>query len=622
MIEPMKKVVLLTLGSFKKETVSQLSDLGVVHVVSKEKTTEDLNIALQDKYQLEQALSSVEGLGSQSFVKAIAEKSPLFGLDLAKKIVNLTDDLKSLNEESRNLSLMKDDLSLWGDFSLSDWRALVDNLDLRMAKIPLEKKESLIKREDLSVIWIPLKQKPILGYPAILIPQKGSDFNWKKEEFDFFHPQIDLFMLEEKIKENNERIRLLETELKDLCKYREELEKSLVEQDYRVIFERVLAQGSLVKGVIYWEGYIPVDSIDKFKESSRKYGWAYSLSDPLPQDERVPTSLKLGKISSMLMPLYNLLGTYPGYKERDISIPFLAFFLVFVSFLIADAGYGLVYLLAGLALLINRKMQGLDMGDLTKLILSIGGFVTLWGTLTGGWFGSYLVEEVPFLKSLVLPSFRGDEESKQSLIISISLSIGFFQVLLAHIWNFFWEIKKKEFLRSITQIGWILMVLGVGWLVFSLVVDAEKFPLIPVVFKVILIGLLLVMIFHSQKRGVSFFKAFISGLGGVMEIILGSINTFSDIVSYIRLFAVGLSGAAIADSFNQLGSSLFNSGWGGILGGVIIIAMGQAMCFALGMLAMVVHGVRLNLLEFSSRLGQQWTGQPYQPFRNKIDYKM
>jgi V/A-type H+-transporting ATPase subunit I len=243
--------------------------------------------------------------------------------------------------------------------------------------------------------------------------------------------------------------------------------------------------------------------------------------------------------------------------------------------------------------------------------------ITLWGTLTGTWFGSRLVNFLPPLKEIALPIFSDANPSSQEFIIFLVLSLGFTQIMIAHIWNFFNELRTGKGIRSFAQIGWILIVTAVGWLILNLVVSSEKYPLNSLVPLLVLKGFLIVLIFGSQEKGTPFLKGALAGLAGIMQTALGCLSSFSDILSYIRLFAVGLSGVAIADSFNALGLGLFGSGIMGILGGIVIILFGHLMCLALGMLSMIVHGVRLNLLEFSSHLGQEWNGQVYKPFEKK-----
>ena len=103
-----------------------------------------------------------------------------------------------------------------------------------------------------------------------------------------------------------------------------------------------------------------------------------------------------------------------------------------------------------------------------------------------------------------------------------------------------------------------------------------------------------------------------------MPTFLDSISAFSDVISYIRLFAVGLATVAVASSFNSMAAGL-GTGVVGIIGSILILGFGHALNLAMAALSVVVHGVRLNVLEFSGHLGMEWTGEKYTPFKNRKD---
>lgn len=612
MIEPMKKVILLTLEDYKKETMTQLSQLGVMHIHSLDKKSEDLALAQEDKRRLEEALLTVNS--AEITVTTVMDKAPLFGLDLAKKINDCQATIKQADEKGNLLFQEREELLPWGDFNLQEYRSLEESLNTRLVMVHNNEVEGFRKREDINVIFLGIPSKSSLWVPSLVIPFQ-KDFNWEGETWTIFNPDRDLSQVDSEMKKWQEIAHNSEAEIRDYKKYKAEIQKTLEEQDHRVEFEETLAQGAFEDKVIYWEGFIPFDKVECFKEASRKNGWAYSLSDPTEEDF-VPTDLKLNFFTRMLRPLYTLLGTFPGYRERDVSIPFLLFFLIFVAFLIGDAGYGLIYIIFGSTLAISSLIRKKPVSDISLLSITVGTAIAIWGALTGTWFGGEMVGLIPPLKSLVVPAFTGETDESKEFLILIVLSIGFIQIMIAHIWNFFWKVKQKK-LNAIAQLGWMLVITAVGWLVLYLVVNPEKYPVNSLLPYMVISGLCIVLIFVRQETGVPFFKGILAGFGGIMETVLGSISAFSDILSYIRLFAVGLAGVAIADSFNSLGAGLFESGIAGIIGGIIIIILGHIMSIGLGMLSMIVHGVRLNLLEFSGHLGQEWNGQIYKPFGKK-----
>ena len=136
---------------------------------------------------------------------------------------------------------------------------------------------------------------------------------------------------------------------------------------------------------------------------------------------------------------------------------------------------------------------------------------------------------------------------------------------------------------------------------------------IKLVFAVVIGGLVLVILFGAQAPGQSFGKGIKAGLGGAFTTFLNTISAFGNVMSYIRLFAVGMASLAIAQSFNGMASPMLK-GWA-FPAGILILVIGHGLNIIMGMLSVVVHGVRLNLLEFSGQLGMEWAGIPYEPFR-------
>ncbi|HCJ94359.1 MAG TPA: ATPase, partial [Sphaerochaeta sp.] len=131
------------------------------------------------------------------------------------------------------------------------------------------------------------------------------------------------------------------------------------------------------------------------------------------------------------------------------------------------------------------------------------------------------------------------------------------------------------------------------------------------------VGFVLVVLFGAQGPGIPFGKGLAGGAAGLFTTFLNSISAFSNIISYIRLFAVGMASLAIAQSFNSMASGLLE-GYA-LPAGILILVIGHGLNLIMALLSVVVHGVRLNLLEFSGQLGMEWTGFTYDPFRETVE---
>lgn len=160
--------------------------------------------------------------------------------------------------------------------------------------------------------------------------------------------------------------------------------------------------------------------------------------------------------------------------------------------------------------------------------------------------------------------------------------------------------------------GWLSVVWGMYFLIRFIVL---QLPLNDIGLWLVAGGLFLVVLFAEQKG--SFFKGLAMGLANLPLKLLDSISAFSDIISYVRLFAVGLATVKVAESFNGMALDI-GFGFPAGLAAALILFFGHLLNIAMGALSVIVHGVRLNMLEFSSHLGMEWTGVSYKPFNDDI----
>jgi len=335
---------------------------------------------------------------------------------------------------------------------------------------------------------------------------------------------------------------------------------------------------------------------------------------------------KNGKLSIMaggdkaiydkLKPLFDILGTVPGYREGDISEWFLMFFTLFFAMIIGDAGYGLIFLIAGF--IMQKKTKELTTANILIYVLSIA--TMIWGSITGTWFGSATIIASTPLKYLVIPAianypalFNMDSGAAQNNIMQFCFILGTIQLSLAEVINITRKARAKD-ISLIADIGWLMDILSLYFVVLNLVI--QKPCNYGIVFPIIGVGFVLVVVFGSQKPGVPFGKGLAAGGGGFFTTFLNTISCFSNIMSYIRLFAVGLATLAIAQSFNAMAAPML--GGATTIVGILILIVGHGLNLAMGLLSVIVHGVRLNLLEFSGQLNMEWSGIEYEPFSEVV----
>ncbi|AHE62434.1 V-type ATP synthase subunit I [Borrelia parkeri] len=602
MIVKMSKVLILTLLKYKRESLEILRELGVVHINFCNRVSESLEKVIEERGTLVQALSL---LGDDSEVKLLSSSNENF-LDVAKSIISLGSEIKDLMDMQQSLLHKRDIISFWGYFSLELVNKLREsNIYVQFFKSGIGEYKKLLACSETKVALIN-NYKGTAYFVAINYSKQTID-TAEEYEFDF-----DLDFIENKLRFVDEILDQKLTQLSILNKYRDILRDEIKEYDQIVEFEQVMADMDVAcDNFVYITGFVPEDKREDLKNLKGKFVVQFAE----PDDDVVPTYIKRRGIAKLAKPIFDVLDTIPGYKERDVSCVFMLFFFMFFGMIIGDAAYGMIFLLVGIFLSLGNFIKGKPLTSIHALIFYLSTSAIIYGSMTGTWFGSnpFILELFPILKSLKLGYLTGTNGMQN--IMFICFTIGVLQISLAHMWNFIQKVKEKPHIHSIAQIGWLIIMPGLYYLVLNLILGKDRFPMHSIVLNMIYGGVILVFIFEKQD-GSNFFMCVLKSFGGIIEQFLATVSGFADIISYIRLFAVGLAGLAISDSFNSMSASLLKSSNVGLMiSGIIVILFGHILNITLSLLSVVVHGVRLNMLEFSNHLGQEWNGYSYRPFR-------
>jgi V/A-type H+-transporting ATPase subunit I len=391
-------------------------------------------------------------------------------------------------------------------------------------------------------------------------------------------------------------------------------QKELEFENAAAVMEKVAEMPSEI-GLSWLTGYVPAEDINKLKSAAAENSWALSIDDPAGTDEAVPTKLKNNRFVSLLNPITDFLGIMPGYREMDISLWFLIFFCVFFGMIFGDAAYGLILCLIAITGIIKTAKKGVP--SALKMLLLLGVFNTAWGVFTCSWFGMELDKVPQVLKDISLSVFstaKTDETLVRQNLQIFCFSLGLLHLTIAHLSGIIRNIKLKS-LRVFADIGSIGMLWGMYNVVLFLVVsnNVRPIPLLPVSFYLLGGGFFLTFVFGYYEGSVG--QSVLSSCKNFISVVLGIANVFSDIMSYIRLWAVGLAGASIASTVNTMANPMLGNIL--IFAGIILLVFGHGLNLVLNVLSVLVHGVRLNTLEFSGHIGLTWSGTAYKPFAEK-----
>ena len=633
MIVPMKKVSLIILGDKKNQTLKKLRSLGLLHIEIAEGSGEKL-LALKDKTALmEKALSILKENAAKDLKKA--EATPEKAYEAAEQTLSLCEDKKLYQGE---LITLKNELE-----RLRDW-----------GELDPEKLSGLeAKRVKLSLYDAPKAQFDLISASAttlaiskaknsvkFLVVGEENGLSDELTRYKLKMPTLSTEKINQEVERLEGKIRAVDEKLEEFSALTDSIAEAIRLLEKEIQFE-VYATGmndekisnsdrDLIS-VAHFKGYIEAEKVDLITKMARENSWGIMVEDPTEEDN-VPTKLKNNKFVSLIYPLTDFLGTVPGYFEYDISGWFLAFILIFFGIIFGDGIYGLAILAVAAVPVIKSLISGKAPSPMFLLVGLFGISTMLWGLLTCTWCG-LPAEQIPkWLQSLSIPVISNVYADKiwhpfwtsgeTGLTTSQNLQIFCFalaliQLTVAHIMG---AKRNRKSLKMLGDVGSILQLVGIYYLVLSLVVNPEVFsfslviagiPVGTVAIALIGIGFVISFVFANYEGSV--IKSILASLTNIVSVLLGVVNVFSDIVSYIRLWAVGLAGAAISATVNELaGPMLGNLAF--MIVAIIILVFGHGLNMILNILSVIVHGIRLNTLEFSSHLDMSWSGHKFKPF--------
>ncbi len=632
MIVPMKKVSVITLGEKKKETLKKLRKLGIIHIEIGEGSGEKLSLYREQITLLEHALFAVGKSKKAEPIKVDAEKA----LEIAAETHNLAEEKLSCIAQRAALESELERIKGWGDFEPDAVQALMaSGVGVSLYEMP--KKEYDALPDSVKTLLISSDKANV----KFLLAESDDNTAAAINGYKFPLPQMSAASMREKVQQLTARIAETEAKISSYACYAESikcaikaLEKDSEFETYSSGMEQETISPDNAKAVTiaYFKGYIEAEKLDELKKAAKENSWGLFADDPNEEDN-VPTKLKNNKFVSLIYPLTDFLGTVPGYFEYDISGWFLGFILIFFGIIFGDGGYGLLICAVAAIPIIKSLVAKKKIAPAFLLVGLFGLSTVLWGTLTCTWFGLSPHQLPEWLRSLSVPVISNVYEDKlwtlpwtgegvglttaQNLQI-FCFTLALVQLTVAHIKG---AVRNRKSLKMLGDTGSILQLLGIYYLVLSLVVNPEVFNFglvlggIPVgTVAIALIGIGFVMSFVFSNYEGSIIKSVLSSLTNIVSVLLGVVNVFSDIVSYIRLWAVGLAGAAISATVNELAGPFLGNFMFMILA-IILLVFGHGLNMVLNILSVIVHGIRLNTLEFSSHLDMSWSGHKFKPFK-------
>ena len=592
MIEKMLKTTIICRSEDQEDALLNLRSLGLLHV---EQINKPENQTLTTVEQGMDKLSKIVNILSEYVTKEadpFSKKSPRA---LAKMALKNVDQLSEAEKEIASLKKEKILLEPWGEFSFEQLDKLSDKGVF--VYLCMGNKKILHECCDKYTIEI-INQVKDKTYFAIIAHEKLDESCLPI--VDLPQSKISLTEIDKSIAEKEEMIAESHAELASIAQSIEEIKlfQKEVQQQYEFLNNK-FGMGEAEK-LVYIKGYIPEAKSNRISAAADRCGWGVVFEEPTPED-KVPTHLKVPKIFSIIMPVFDFIGISPGYNEWDVSACFLFFFAIFFAMIVGDAGYGILFLAAGIALkIILRNKRNARLPLNLFIFLSIA--TIIWGALTGTYFGlskEHLPHDLSGLKILT------SEDTKMEAVLLICFTLGVVHLSLARVWKAI--IYRRTFRDALGQIGWALFLWGNFFTALKLIVFSDMtYP--KAAFALYIIGFILILTCYVNWKDA----------GSLFNAPFEFISSFVDLLSYIRLYAVGLASLYIASCFNNMGAMVYHiSPWATVFA-VLVIVAGHLLNIALAFMGVLVHGIRLNTLEFSNHMELEWSGSFYKPFKRLV----
>ena len=614
MITKMKKLALLVYHKEYAVFLEKLREVGVVHIQERES-------GAVENPEMEQKLSvAARYTRIVKRLEACAPESlePAGNSSAAAAIMDRVETLVADIEQHRTLQQVLDkDISTlqpWGNFDYSNVEKLQEaGYEL---KFFVTSAKSYMSEWESEYNAIPVAEKQSRKYFVTITPQ-GAVVDIDAEPAKL--PTASLEALESELAAVNARIDEFENELAKVAQSGLNTVKAAQEQQKRDIeFTKVMLGGKKVSGdkLVLLEGWVPEESVEALKTMLDDSGAFYELR-AARRGDKVPVKLRNNAFTRMYEVLTKMYGM-PSGTDFDPTPIVAPFFSLFFAFCMGDAGYGLLLILLGFIL---KKKLSNSLAGMMNLVITLGVFTTVLGALLGTFFGMSLLEFTGIPQNIKDFIIAGDVElmgatyDKQMIL---ALGIGVVHISIAMTVKAINSTVFYGFKESLSAWGWWLVVVGgviVGTLSFLSVIPAEisKWAFIAVGG----LGALGIYVLNNLRRNV--FANIGAGLWDTYNMASGLLG---DILSYIRLFALGLAGGMLGATFNSLAMMVVEGQEGiaavfGWIGFGLIILIGHTLNIAMSCLSAFVHPLRLTFVEYFKNAGYDGKGEEYKPFKNE-----
>ena len=612
MISKMNKLSFLIYHKEYEMFLEKLRELGVVHIEKRQGAEMDANLqAFMQKRTAYQSLLKSMTLAAASYEGGDVQPSSLTIEQVMDSYESQQEHIQALNMQLPVLDKEIDAMEVWGEF---DW-----NVIERLKANGWQMQFYCCPEKSFEETWTD-------DYNATIINRKGG------QSYFVTVNQVPVELEAEIVRLPNRRLSELVREQEDLKTSIKEannrldqfcinnfpvVEKALdlLESDINLMEVEQLGGERLAEGsIVMMEGWVPVENDAEVRKMLDESGVYYEIR-PAEKEDNAPIKLKNGKISRAFEMLTKMYGM-PDYGEFDPTPLLAPFYALFFGMCVGDAGYGLLLVILGFYL---KKKLSKSMAGLMNLLITLGAATTVVGALFNTFFGAALTDwNLPEWMNSLIISGKWDGTAYDKTMV-IALLVGMFHICFAMVVKAIGSTVRYGFKNSLSAWGWLLLVGGsvtVATLNYLGVLDMETSKMAYMgIGGVSAVG---IFILNDIRRNV-----FMNVGAGLWDTYNMATGLMGDLLSYLRLYALGLAGGMLGGVFNDLGMQLRDA-LGGFLFGIpgwicfaLIFVAGHGLNIALSCLSGYVHSIRLTFVEYFKNSGYDGKGVEYNPFSSK-----
>lgn len=589
----LKKVTLCGVLREKTELLSELQTLGCLHLEPLRPAPPEPEKAASPR--AEEAYKALKFLSDMPNRRKQVRRDQSFDVaEVVQQARRLQDSLLETQDRRDFLADRIKQVEPWGDLVFPP-HADLDGYHLWFYMLPAGKHKAL---ETLEIPWQIMHRDPRRIYLVLLAKDEPPSDILPVERTHT--GALPLSELKERLEEAEVEIETLMGERQALTRFIYLLTANLAKAEDAAVLTYAAEQTRDDEAIFAVQGWVPVPALADVSALADGHGLACLIEEPGP-DDKPPTLLdnppELGAATDLA-----LFYQTPGYRTWDPGIVVLFSFALFFAMILSDAGYALV-LLALIAASWKKLSRSATGRRYRNFGLIVSGAALFYGILAGGYFG---VTPPP---GSLLDIFHVIDINDFASMMTMSIMIGALHLILA---NSIAAFLNRRNPIAIAKLGWIAVILG--GLAIWLAGAGSAFGIIGTLF--LIGGLALVFVFSSQRRVETPKDYLFRGLDGLLALTKIT-GIFGDVLSYMRLFALGLSSASLALTFNQLAVQVGEAMPGiGFFLGLLILLLGHTMNLGLSVMSGVVHGLRLNFMEFFN-WGMSEEGYSFKAFTRK-----